>query len=273
MGVFSFRNRFGATALRPGQMSPEQIQEHLRDWPQAQARFNELSQTPLEAVTVREPDGKIAEYCAEAKNSLAPLLAQMPTSRFAMVPVDHLIMPLTLIDYEYVEQLKADLTGTEPDAIARFALPLEITVQGKTAIDPSGRAINFISPQKSVSLGPITVNPIPGVGLEVRLSIVGTPQLVIVGNVAGRLYLRSGIHRAYLLASMGVKEIPCILREETQVPVTLSAYPAFAPHILALPRPPLLRDTLDPTLTLLVPLVRTNKVFRISAEELIIPVA
>ena len=55
-------------------------------------------------------------------------------------------MPLTLIDYEYVEQLKADLTGTEPDAIARFALPLEITVQGKTAIDPSGRAINFISP-------------------------------------------------------------------------------------------------------------------------------
>jgi hypothetical protein len=254
-------------------LSSEQIHEHLRAWPQAQARFNELSLHPLGPATTREPDGKTAEYCLEAKNSLAPLMAQIPQSRFAMVPVDQLITPLTLIDYEYVEELKADLTGTEPEAIARFALPLVITVQGKTAIDPSGRAINFISSQKTLALGPITVSPIPGVGLEVKLSIVGTPQLITVGRIGERLYLRSGIHRAYLLASMGIKEIPCILRDENQVPLTLSAYPAFAPHVLALPRPPLLQDTFDPTLTLHVPLIRTNKVFRISAEELVLPVS
>ncbi len=189
-----------------------------------------------------------------------------------MVQTEQLVMPLTMIDYEYVEELKATLTGTDPKDIVRFALPDQLLMQVKSAIDPSGRAVNFISSQKTLTLQPITVTKVPGVGLEVKLTIAGTPQLIVVTRVEGRYYLRNGVHRAYLLASLGVKELPCILAEESQIPLIVGAYPAFAPHILALPRPPLLKDTLDPTVYLLMPAIRTNKVFRISAEELILPV-
>jgi hypothetical protein len=201
-------------------------------------------------------------------------MPQFPNARCAMVPTEQLITPLVLIDYEYVEELKAILTGIEPRDIARFALPTQSEFQVKTGFDPSGQAVNFVSSQKALVLGPMTVNSIPGVGLEVKMFLTGTPQLIIVSHVQGRLYLRAGIHRAYLLASLGVKEIPFLLYDEGQVPMPLAAgpYPTFAPHVLALPRPPLLRDALDPTLTLLVPLVRTTTVFRISAEQLTVPV-
>jgi hypothetical protein len=243
----------------------------LHNWSQAVARLEELNKNPIQETSVREVDGAIAEWCNQQAPFYGPLLAQIPKARFAMVPTEQLITPLTMIDYEYVEELKATLTGTDPRDIARFALPDQIQVQVKTQFDPSGRAVMFVSPQKSLVLGPMTVNPVPGVGMEVKMLIMGTPQLILVSHVAGRLYLRSGIHRAYLLASLGVKEIPCILAEEEQIPQVVGAYPTFAPHVLAMPRPPLLRDALDPTLTLLVPLLRTNKIFRIAAEEFIVP--
>lgn len=249
-----------------------QRHEQMQNWPQAQARFNELSRTPLQPLPHKDVEGEVANYCTEFAAKVPGLLSGIPGGRFAMVQTEQLITPLTMIDYEYVEELKATLTGTEPKEIVRFALPDQLLMQVKTAIDPSGRAVNFVSSQKTLTLQPIAVTQIPGVGFEVKLAIVGTPQLIIATRVQGRYYLQSGIHRAYLLASLGIKEIPCILAEHTQIPLIVGAYPAFAPHILALPRPPLLIDTLDPTVTLLMPVIRTNKVFRISAEELILPV-
>jgi hypothetical protein len=249
----------------------EQQKEQLQNWSQAQARFDELNQTPLQPAQHKDPEGDIADVCADFSAKFPVILDHIPGGRFAMVRTEDLITPLTMIDYEYVEELKAALTGTESADIARFALPAEIEMQVKTAIDPSVRAINIISSQKSLTLHPVTVNQIPGVGLEVKFLLSGFPQMILVSRVEGRYYLRNGIHRAYLLASLGVKEIPCILADEKQIPATVGAYPSFAPHILALPRPPLLRDTLDPTMYLLMPLVRTHKVIRISAEELILP--
>lgn len=250
----------------------EQRLEQLQNWPQAQARLSELSQTPLQTQQHKDVEGEVAAYCEELISKLPGLLSSIPGGRFAMVQTEQLVMPLTMIDYEYVEELKATLTGTDPKDIVRFALPDQLLMQVKSAIDPSGRAVNFISSQKTLTLQPITVTKVPGVGLEVKLTIAGTPQLIVVTRVEGRYYLRNGVHRAYLLASLGVKELPCILAEESQIPLIVGAYPAFAPHILALPRPPLLKDTLDPTVYLLMPAIRTNKVFRISAEELILPV-
>ncbi len=70
---------------------------------------------------------------------------------------------------------------------------------------------------------------------------------------------------------MGVDTIPCILVSENQIPLITGAYPTFTPQILALPRPPLLQDALNPELTLSVPIIRTSKLIRITAEEVILP--
>jgi len=254
-------------------LSDDQQKEYLSKWDQAMSRAKEISQKPIAPGSFREPDGPILDYFKEAAPVFQGIFSQFKNTRFAMVPTEQLITPLTLIDYEYVEELKATLTGTEPSDLARFALPQQLQIQSKASIDPMGRSVSIISAQKTLAIGPLTVNPLPGVGFEVKISIVGTPQMILVSHVGGRMYLRSGIHRVYLLASLGVKEIPCIVIEESQIPLVMGTYPTFAPHILALPRPPLLVDTPDPTLTLLIPMVRTNKLIRISAEELILPVA
>jgi len=253
-------------------LSPSQHAEYLQNWPKIHARWIEMNSQPIPPASVSEVKGDMRTYFDETAIVLHGLFAQLPGARFAMVPVDQLITPLTLIDYEYVEELKATLTGTEPRDIAAFALPRQIAVSAKAAVDASGRAVNFISAEKSLALTPLTVTEIPGVGFEVKASVIGTPQLILVSHVAGRLYLRSGVHRAYLLASLGFKEIPCVLSEENQIPMVMGVYPTFTPQILAQPRPPLLMDTFDPTLTLMIPAVRTTKIIRISAEELVLPV-
>jgi len=250
----------------------EERKSQLHIMSQAVAKLEELNKTPIQNATIREPDGPVREWCDEVMPMFSPLMARFSNSRFAMVPIEQLITPLTLIDYEVVEELKATLTGTELRDVARFALPNQVQIRVKTGFDPSGRAVNFVSSQKSLVLGPISVNQVAGVGMEVKMLLMGTPQLIWVSQVAGRLYLRSGIHRAFLLASLGVKEVPCVLADEQQIPLIVGPYPAFAPHILAMPRPPMLMDMLDPTMTLLIPLVRSAKIFRISAEELIVPV-
>jgi hypothetical protein len=269
-----FRNEVDLANLLAGvsRLSDDQQREHLSRWDQAVSRCKQISENPIGIASFRDADGPTLDYFKEVSAFLPGVVGQSPDVRFAMVPIEQLITPLTLIDYEYVEELKATLTGTESRDLASFAVPKQLQIQAKTAVDPSGRSINIISTQKMLTVGPLIVSPLPGLGFEVKVNIVGTPQLILVSHVAGRLYLRGGIHRAYLLASLGVKEVPCILIDEGQIPFVMGTYPTFAPHILALPRPPLLIDTLDPTLTLLIPMVRTNKIIRISAEELILPV-
>jgi hypothetical protein len=253
-------------------LSDSQQKEYLQNWDKVNARCNEMSRDPLPSASFRDTDGPTREYFEETTKIVAGFATQFQAARFVMAPVEQLITPLTLIDYEYVEQLKATLVGTSPRDVAAFAFPQQYPVNAKIAMDPSGRAINFISAEKSVALTPFTLTEIPGVGFEVKATITGTPQLILVSHVAGRLYLLSGVHRAYLLASLGLKEIPCLLIESDQIPFVTGVYPTFAPHILALPRPPLLIDTFDTSLTLRVPSVRTTKIIRISAEDLILPV-
>ena len=255
-------------------LSAAEQELRLRDWRETAAQFSGLSGNPIpQQASFRDVDSAIQEYCEDFRSRFSGLFTQLTNARFAMVPVDLLITPLTLIDYEYVEELKAELTGTDLREISRFALPEQTTFAVKTALDMSGRSVTFISTQKTLTVSPLQVTPMPGAGVEVKVAIGGSPQLILVSHVAGRLYLRSGIHRAYLLASLGLKEIPCILSDDATIPAVGGPYPAFASRVLALPRPPLLRDALDPALTLQIPVVRTNLVIRISVDNLVLPVS
>lgn len=253
-------------------LTTEQQSEYLKNWPTVLARYAEMSENAIPAASFSEAEGAVREYFEEAKVALSGLFAQVPDARLVMVPVDQLIMPLTLIDYEYVEQLKATLRGTEPRDIAAFAVPVQLHVRSKGVLDASGRAVTFMSAEKTLAVSNLMVTEIPGVGFEVKALLAGTPQMIFVSHVGDRFYLVNGVHRAYLLASLGIKEIPCVLRKDNSLPVITGIYPSFAPHVLALPRPPLLMDSFDPSLTLHIPIIRTTKMIRISTEEVMLPI-
>jgi hypothetical protein len=240
-------------------------------WSKTAQQREVLSKLPLADASIAELDEPARAWCEQSLPIFAALVAQFPNSRFATVPTDQLVMPLTMIDEEYVEQLRGTLTGTTAEDIVRFSIPDKVKITMSTALDPSGRSASVLTTEKTVTFAPMAVHQIPGVGVEVRIVVIGTPQLILVTRVAGRLFLRSGVHRAYLLASLGIKQIPCLVSEEDRVPLVVGIYPAFAPNVLALPRPPMLRDMFDQSLTTRIPIVRATKVLRVTADEFMVP--
>jgi hypothetical protein len=145
-------------------------------------------------------------------------------------------------------------------------------MQIRAAMDTSMRNVTFLSSMKTLTVGPCVVTQTPD-GTEVKFLVGANLSMIFVSLMAGRLIVRNGIHRAFLLGKLGIKSIPCILIKEEAVPSLLtSAYPAFIPQVLVLPRPPLIVDYDNPRLSLEAPLQRTQKVIRIAAEESVLPV-
>jgi hypothetical protein len=257
---------------------PQAIQELSADWQKATSKRQTLP--PL---ITSEPDHStspiqspiVSDYLKEIeeKNPTFKHIAPGKEVSVVSVDLDRLITPLVLIDYELLDSLKPELPLIDEIHIARFALPAQIAVPIKAMLDPTMRSVIFVSNDKSLTVSPAQVQQTP-MGTAVTFIVGASGSALVVASNSGRLILRNGIHRAFLLASMGVKSSPCILvKEEGPIvgPPSL-AYPTFINAVLASPRPPMLADFLNPDLTLQVPLQRTHKLIKISAEETIIPI-
>lgn len=216
----------------------------------------------------------MSEYLTEMRAT--PLFAALSSSQevsLAFVRLDQLVNPLVFLDYELLDTLKPELPSIDDIQVARFAIPKTLITHVKAITDPTQRNIIFVSNEKALTVGPMQVTQTPE-GTEVKFMVGSNLSMIMVANRSGRLILRNGIHRAFLLAKMGVQIAPCVLVKETGPLqfVPTAAYPTFAPSVLELPRPPLLSDFFDPELCLEAPLLRTHKLIRISAEETMIPV-
>jgi hypothetical protein len=257
---------------------PQTILQLSTDW--EEAKFKREALPPL---TTTEPDestapiqnAAVSAYVRELEEKHPTFKLVAPGKEVSVVVVDlhQLITPLILIDYELLDSLKPELPFIDEIHIARFALPAQIAVPIKAMLDPTMRSAIFVSNDKSLTISPAQVQQTP-MGTAVTFMVGATGSALIVASNSGRLILRNGIHRAFLLASMGVKSVPCILvKEEGPIvgPPSL-AYPTFADAVLASPRPPMLTDFQNPDLTLQAPLQRTHKLIKISAEETIIPI-
>lgn len=263
-------------------LTSEEVESLLPEWKKANEERQKLPAINLDAVSpLRRPadmselPDKVREHIAKLGDSqlLAGIAAAYPNPEFAYVPISELISPLVYIDYEYLEELKPELAGDDDVDIVKFALPETIVTQIRAIADPTQRHITFISNQKTLSVSPLSVMQTPA-GTEVKFTIANNISAILVSNFGGRLILRNGIHRAFLLAQLGHKEVPCVLVHETGPILNLqtSAYPSFGPPVLMQLRPPLLNDFLDKDLCLAAPLQRTHKMIQISANELIVPI-
>lgn len=270
-----FRNESDlATLLQSATtLNEEQKTEYLKRFPEALRRVEDLAPVEHSELDLKPASDEVLEYFnAFTKTPLhQKLLEAFPAVRLGYLPTSSLINPLALIDYELIEQLRATLEGDSELAIAKFAMPTEHSMPVRVALDPGGRSATFVSQRKTLTIVDLTKNQ-TAVGVEVKFVVSAAPEMIMVSYIAGRLYLRYGVHRAHLLASMGLQDIPCVVVEENQFPRLAGAYPAFPPIVLAQPRPPLLIDTFDTDLSLKVPLQRSQKVIRVHAEELVIPI-
>lgn len=189
------------------------------------------------------------------------------------ISIDSLTNPFVYIDYEFLEDLKPELAGTSALDIARFALPDKVTAPITAVGEPTQRTVTFVSRQKTMTVSNVKLRSTPE-GTEVSYLITANSTGVVVSDAGDRVLLRNGIHRAYLLAQLGIREIPCVyIKDKNNMPVVTSSYPTFTPAVLVQSRQPMLTDFLRPELCLQAPMQRTHRVIRISADEAMIPVS
>lgn len=255
-------------------LTPPDIEHVLPKHAEAVTGLNTLQPIEPAALPQRSLSPKLADYFGRISNS--PMMGQLkqifPMADLAYVRIQDLISPLVYIDHEYVEELRPELASLDDDDVAKFALPETANLPVKAVLDPTMRNVHFISINKTLSIGPAQVVNTGG-GVEVRFFVGANLSAITVSKFQDRLILRNGIHRAYVLARLGVTEIPCIFSPEDTLPnLMMTAYPAFIPQTFLLPRPPMLLDFFNEQLCLQVPLQKTRKVVKISAEETILPV-
>ena len=138
--------------------------------------------------------------------------------------------------------------------------------------DGSMQNVTFISRQKTITVSNVRLKQTDE-GTEVSYIVSAASSGIVASKYGEKYILRNGVHRAHLLAQLGIKQIPCIMIEEANmVPLLSSPYPTFTPNVLLQPRAPMMSDFLKPELCLQVPLRRTNRLIRISADATNIPV-
>lgn len=244
----------------------------LEKWPSSVLAQSKLPSLP-EAIL--EPLSELQTPYAD-ELSKHPLILSL-RQQFSSVSIHRveprfLINPLVWLDLEYVEQLRAELTDKDDLGAIKVAIPTDLHVSARVALDADGRGVTVISPQQSVAVTPPIIGQLPGVGMSVTFNVIGTPQLILASRVSGRLYLRNGMHRAYLLSSVGIQLIPVVVVDETVLSPIMTAYPAFNLETLESDRPPVIADMFNEDLITRVQILRTKKVARIRVDETMIPI-
>jgi hypothetical protein len=198
-----------------------------------------------------------------------PFNAEM---QIGYISVSALSEPFVYIDYELLEDLKPELQGASPLEVAEFAIPKRVAAPMTLVGDPAQRSVTFISRQKTIAVSPVRIRQTPE-GTEVSYVVGASASAIVVGKFGDQYLLKNGIHRAYLLAQLGIDPIPCVLLDEgNKTPFLSSTYPTFTPPILVQTRKPMLSDFFKPELCLQVPIRKTNRIIRISADSTNIPV-
>lgn len=244
----------------------------LQKWPNSVVAKSKLP--PLkEAVTSPLAEMQLPYADELSKHPLMlSLRQQSPSVSIERVDPHSLINPLVWIDLEYVEQLRAELIEADELSAIKVAIPTQLSVNARIALDADGRGVTIVSPQQSVAVTPPMIGQLPGIGMTVTFNVVGTPQLILASRVNGRLYLRNGMHRAYLLASEGIQQIPVVIVDEAALSPIVTVYPAFNLEILEAERPPVIADMFNEDLATTLQMLRTKKVVRLRVDEMMLPV-
>ncbi|TMI23046.1 hypothetical protein E6H31_00230 [Candidatus Bathyarchaeota archaeon] len=193
---------------------------------------------------------------------------------FKQVEIDNLTSFQMYVDLDYVTELNHALPN-RPESldIAKFCLPTEFPVQTSVNLDVAAQSITFVSHAPNMLITGMGVNPSgPQSPLGAGFNIGANPNYVTVVKYANRLLLKNGYHRLYALRQRGITTSPCVYAETTDFNQTGANRPGFfRKEILMSPRPPVVADFFDETLSAEIKIRPSLHVIRIKAEQFPVP--
>ncbi len=160
-----------------------------------------------------------------------------------MVDIENLIVLQNSVESIKAHERVQDTTDTL--AIAQITLPQNNTNASLVRFDKEKNTWIFSSRNRNLRIdGQYREGNIYGFSVHMRNSMV---QVV---RCKERYFLRDGTHRSFALMSRGITQIPALYREYDDVDFLLDAVRKPQENIFFGAHPPLLRDFLDPTLTI-----------------------
>lgn len=249
-------------ASRSGSARSELVDE----WRKANDYYYELEITEAgqaDQIELLELPSSLHPLASEvmADSSYRRAFDTLPT-RIAMVQLERLIVTQRHVNLPHAKRLRAQLSSTPPpEELFRFCLPLrrpdlsvKIKRTGADRFTLWSESSDFRF-QEAVMLQPDQIvghDPKGAVGGVIGLMVGFGSNFLCAVQSENRLVLRNGYHRAYSLLEHGVTHAPCIVetvsrRDELELVAggRLRDAPVF---YFKAPRPPLLRDFLDPNI-------------------------
>lgn len=258
----------------------------VREWTAAELVYEELARS--------EAGSADRLACPPLDPALAPLVEQVRASpRYTrtfdslptgirMVDLAHLVVCQNHVTQTFVDALCARL-GPDPDPVTLFrcCLPLDDGA-GPVEIRAMGsKRYQFRSPSTDFRFHePVMLREDQLSGHEAFGAIAGALGLVVGFSCnfmnavcdadSGRLLLHNGYHRACALLAAGVRYAPCVVQtvgSRDELDIVAKPVVASDPgYFFNAPRPPLLKDFLDPRICKRVPIKRMVRVIELSYE-------
>jgi hypothetical protein len=258
----------------------------VKEWSAAALYYEELEEREADLankITCRDPDPAMAPLVEEVTRSAryTSTFDSLPT-HVAMVELSKLVVCQNHVTRSFVEGLKARI-GPNPDpaSLLRFCLPLD---DGRTPVkirEVGSKRFVFSSTStdfrfhESVLLTPqqlagyASFGEIAGVvGLVVGFS--SNFLNAICDDDSGRLLLHNGYHRACALLELGVTHAPCVIQtvsSRDELDITAKSIVSNDPgYFFNAPRPPMLKDFVDPRIRKVLPVKKVSRHIEVNFE-------
>lgn len=268
----------------------ERLVEITHAWEEASVRMTKLAENEAgiaDKIVIEEPPQSIQTRLVAIKGDrlFNASFSAMPTS-FKVVDIDYLVAPQREVNLDYVDAICERIPGNTIEELIEFCVgprtePPELkslqTHQNQMIYSSRSLDLRFLggSP-KAITEDDIKVAYGGGQPVEVATLLVGFGAAPInVFMVGNRLILNNGFHRVVALRKVGITRIPVVVQQ-----VANSAF-EFPEQILGLsrsylldsPRPVLVKDFFDDTLTLELRLKPRRKTVKVTwvVEDGVIP--
>ena len=258
----------------------------VQEWSAAALWYEELA----------EREAGVADHldCKPLDPALAPLADEILASdrfqrtfdhlpaRLEMVELAHLVVCQNHVTRSFVDRLKERL-GPDPDPIAlfRFCLPTQDSHAPVQVRELGSKRYEFRSDSTDFRFHEPVLLRSQQLGDYASFGSVAAALGLVVGyssnflnavcdDDSGRLLLHNGYHRACALLELGVTHVPCVVQTVTsRDELDLVAKPIVASspgYFFNAPRPPLLKDFLDPKIRKILPTRKVSRVIEVSFE-------
>ena len=216
---------------------------------------------------------ELEDPCVERSLGLLPY-------RWALVDLDQLVVHQRSVDLTFIESLKAAFPKSPTDEeLFRFAAGRLRQAPDVRVTRTSENVYTFSSASSDLRfldialLDPQTVHGYhaPGHAAAVVGVFVGFgANFLCALRMQGRLILSNGTHRAHMLYELGIRRVPCLVREvscdddldligATDVKQNLQVY-------LRARRPPRLKDFFDPQLRKIIPVAAASRLVHVQVN-------